>query len=589
MKTLGILGLVIISVVHGTYFTKQNITSGITFVKEGTGLVSYQRWNALYYYSVKGYLDQTVLFENIIEETRRACELLREKNNICTTLIIRLEKYREKIEHSRYVIKGFRKEGRYKRSFFTAVSLTVSTALSIMNVHQAGSYNEIINQLENNMKTQEELRKDQLSVFKESLVSSGNRFKELTNKIISLNSQVSKINESITDKEAYDAIQENFNFLVQTATLIMMDHGRISDIIVELLTGTSINGITDLLPVNKFLEDLKSINYALQAGKHLPIDLSTENIYELFKIMTVKTTVINNRLLIAIAIPITNTIKYDLYRAIPIPTRVNDGVVVIQPSTEYFLTNLKEDHFIPLSLMEYAKCVRKTDNHIICVPTSPIYVGKHTKCEISILNGVDSGELDGHCKFNIKKIQQQNYFVKLLDKPNLFYVYVYEPLRVRSLCEGRDPAEVLIDQNGMLTLDDGCVMSSNGIIMEATYESGFESKYLLESPEFNVSEFASLRHAFSPRANESKVRGEDGGDVKLFENYDEEFNDLQKRVEQIQDRGRKIRLEEHMIDNLPIGEYSWAGIIVVIVLIMIFCILMNKIIELYHCILRDLP
>lgn len=577
MKFVGILGLAIISITRALYFTEQNITSGITFINETSGSISYQRWNALYYYSLKNYLDQTVLFENAIEEMRKTCKLLQEEGSICTTLIIRLEKYREKIEQSREIIRKFGTEGRYKRSIPMFGGLLLAL-FSTMAADQAKIYNDIIEQVEGNLKTHQELRQEQLSVFKDSLTSNDNRFDELTNRINFLTSHA-LMDKNMTNDVSKGAVRENFNFLIQTATLIMIDHNRISDTIIELLTNASLDKITTLIPTSKFIEDLRMIGYALNADKKLPIDINTENIYELFRIMTVKTTIINNRLLIVITIPIVNVMTYDIFRAIPIPTRVNDDAVIIQPSSDYFLMNKKASHFIPLTSEEYAKCTRKSNDHIICAPSSPIFIGRHTKCEIGLFNEIDLKDLNTHCKYNLRKIQQQNYFVRL-GSPNLFYIYIHKPIVVRFLCDGREPTEILLNQNGMLALDDKCVMQSEGFIIEASYDTGFESKYLLESPDFNISDLASLKHIVKRNTDKSKDQEENGKDVTLLENYDVEFNDLQKRVEELQDLEREIVLNQREVNDSPLSGLSW---IYVSIALMILLVIGTKLIQLFHC------
>lgn len=591
MKIIGILGLVtIISITQGTYFTEQNITSGITFIKESNGSISYQKWTALYYYSIKGYLDQTILFENAIEKLQKACSLIKGEYIICTTVIIvRLEKYREKIEHSRDLINRFRTEGRYKRSLFPAAGMLLSTLFGLMDEGQANTYNNIINELENNMKTQKELQKAQLSVFKDSLISNDNRLRELTDKIISLNRNAEKLNQKFNNESMENQNLKNFNFLLQTATLIMIEHNRVSDIINDLLTGSSLHKITALLPAERLVEDLKLISYSLDNDKHLPIDIDKENIYELFRIISVKTTIINNRLLIIITIPIVNTNTYEVIRAIPIPTRINNEAVIMQPSTEYFLINRKAQQFIPITAEEHANCARKTNEHIICSTSSPIYIGRHTRCEVSLFNEVDLQDLNVHCKYNIKKIQQRNYFVKL-GSPNLFYVYINKPIVVRFLCDGREPTEILINQNGMIQIDDKCIMYSEGIMIEAFSETGFESKYLLESPEFNISELDSLKFISKTEMNKS-VTDETEKDVTLLENYNTEFDDLQKRVEQIQEMERTIVFNEK---KYPVPSdfgngISWFKIIYFSIIALILFILINKIISFCYYMLRSQP
>lgn len=585
MKYFGILLLAIISIAQSTYFTKQNIKSGIAFIRETNGSLSYQKWNALYYYDIKSYLDQVVLFENAIKEMRRACKFLLDDNMLCTTLIIRLEKYREKLERTKSIIDRFRMKGRHRQTSFNGSASYRN--FEFINEQHDEIYNDIIDKLEGNLTSQQELNGEYLTIFRGTLILSDNWYRELNNKIIFLNSHAVAVMKSASNNE----VGKNFDFLLELATLIMTEHNRVSDIIVDLLTDMSIQEITTLLPPKKLLEDLKPIGHILDAEKQLPIDLNTEDIFELLKMSMVKTTIVNNRLFIMITIPIVNTISYGLYRAIPIPTRVDNEIVTIQPSTDYFFMNENKSQYIPISVGEYAKCARKSNNQVICNPSSPIFVGQHSGCEIALLNKMNIKDLQFLCGRNIKKIAQRNYFIKM-GSPNIFYVFINKPITVRFLCDGREPAEVLIDQNGMLTLNEKCVMNSEDIEIKASYETGFESKYLLEFPELNISDLIKMKRMKFSLENKSKDEKEQDGDISLPGNYDNGFDDLKERVERIREWEREFLLNENepKFESSLFNGVSWFKTIYISIAIVLSIMLITKIITiLCHCILHGWP
>lgn len=94
MKVVAILLLFCItSSLRGIDFEIKDITSGITFVNEARALVSYQKWNTVYYYNLQEYIDQISSFEITLNEMRKACNLLNLEGSTCLTLIIKFEKY----------------------------------------------------------------------------------------------------------------------------------------------------------------------------------------------------------------------------------------------------------------------------------------------------------------------------------------------------------------------------------------------------------------------------------------------------------------------------------------------------------------
>lgn len=468
MKTILLLFcLTIIAQTQSHNFTKKEITSGITFVNEARVSLSYQKWKMVYYYNLQGYFEQIASFEAIISEMHKACSLLKIDGSTCLTLIIKFEKYREKIDHSNSIIERYNQRGQNKlrRALITPVGTILRVLFGLVDEEQAQLLNDRIMQLEKNAKQKGEFSNERLSIIKSSLISNDKRFKELTAKVITLSIQLKNSNLTTFTQIEQTLISDNFNYLAHSATLIMIELNRISDIIMQLLTNNVSTRITELIPVDILQDNLRDISFNLEIGKKLPIDVEKDNIYEIFDMITIKSTVVNDKLLMILSLPIINEISYDLFRTVPIPTQHMKEVIIIQPSTEYILVNKAASQFIPITSTEYTKCLRKPNNQLICTPTSPIYLNKHHKCEFCLFNKIDIDDLEIHCEFNIRKIQRRNYFIKL-DAPNYYYVFVIYPITIRFICAGREPEEMLISEHGILLIDDHCILKTDSLLIE---------------------------------------------------------------------------------------------------------------------------
>lgn len=575
-----ILCLSMIAGLKSMNFTIKEIISGITFVKEAHVSLSYQKWNMVYYYDLNSYFEQIKLFEKIIDEMHRACDLLKIDGSTCLSLIIKFEKYQEKIEHSKSIIKRYKLDGkiRTQRSLIPQIGTVLKALFGIIDEEQAEIYNKKIIQLEKNAKQKGEFSNERLSIIQSSLMTNDKRFKELTIKIITLSTQLRSLNATTFEKTSQTLISDNFNYLAHSATLIMIDHNRISDIIMQLLTNTISTKITELIPANTLQENLRDISFSLAIGKKLPIDVERDNIYEIFNVIDIKSTVVQEKLLMVISIPIVNEISYNLFRAVSIPTEYKNEAVMIQSSTEYLLANIAASHFLPITSAEYTNCLRKTENQIICNPASPIYLNKHYKCEFCLFNEIDIQDLEIHCENNIRKIPRKNYFIKL-DAPNYYYVYVNSPITIRSICTGREPEEMLVSNHGILLVEDQCIIKTDGLLIEASHTVNNRHTITLESPKFNISELTKLSYVVgydSNRTNNNK--GQDDGDVTLLENFDIETNELLRRVEQAREKEHKL---EFQIDE-NVDSYSWFKMIYSFVIFMIICGIIIMIIKLFH-------
>lgn len=299
MKVVAILLLFcIISSLKGIDFEIKDMTSGITFVNEARALVSYQKWNTVYYYNLQEYIDQISSFEITLNEMRKACNLLNLEGSTCLTLIIKFEKYKEKIEHSKDLISRYKLKGqiRPRRALVPPLGTLLKALIGTVDEEQAELFNERIAQLEKKAKKKGEFNTERLSIIRSSLVSNDKRFKEITSKVIELNSQIKSINSATFDQASKNLITNNFNYLVHTAMLTTIDHIHISDIIMQLLTNSISNKITEIIPTKLFQENLKEITFNLAKGKKLPIDIDRENIYQIFDIITIETTIVENNL-----------------------------------------------------------------------------------------------------------------------------------------------------------------------------------------------------------------------------------------------------------------------------------------------------
>lgn len=569
MKLIILLfGLSIITQSKSINFTEKEITSGITFVKEAQVSLSFQKWKMVYYYNLGSYLEQIAFFENIINEMRKACDLLKIDGSTCLTLIVKFEQYREKINHSNKIIEKYNLKGQHrpKKSLLPSIGVVLGALFGLVDEEQAQVLSDRIEQLERFAQTKGEFSTERLSIIQSSLMINDKRFNELTSKIVMLSAEVKNLNSTTFKQKEQALIADNFNYLVHTATLIMIEHNHMSDIIMQLLTNTISTKITELIPVNMFQDHLRDISFNLAIEKKLPIDVERDNVYELFNIISIKSTVVDKKLMMIISIPIINEISYDLYRTVPIPTEHDKEAIIIQPSTEHILVNKAASQYIPITPNELTNCQKQANNHLICTPASPIYLNKHYKCEFCLFNEIDIPDLELHCEANIHKIPKKNYFVKL-HAPNYYYVFINNPIIIRFICAGREPEQMLITKHGVLLIDDHCVMKTDGLLIEAKYTSETNSSIMIESPRFNVSNLTNLQYIIAYDANRTKSE-ENERDVTLLENFDIETNELMRRIEQSKIRENGINFQQPDILTTP----SWSKIIASFFILIIICI-----------------
>lgn len=483
-----------IAAIHGTDFHENEMTTGLMHIKMGAASISREKWNIMYYYNLEEYFKQIELLEDITTNIEKTCDLQTQINR-CEILLNELRKYNEKNKRSQNIINKFRTNGQERPNTTTTDS---------------SSQNPINNDNEDpkiRMKTK------LLSKIYGSIKANNDRIKQL---ITELNEMKSHFSTNVNSIEG----NNQFNQLVDTAIFIIMNHNHITDSILQLLTDSSTFKLIEFIPTETFEESLRNISLKLPKGKKLPIEIERENIYDLFAITEISTKLIKNELMIVLSIPVINEITYNLYKIIPLPTKREKDTIIIQPSQEYVLVNKAASHYIPLSTTEHINCLRRRNDYLICSPNNPTYTTKFEKCEFYLFEITEGDSFEEQCKFNIRSIQEKNYFIELFS-PNYYYVHVKNQMTLRVLCKGREPEEMIIMNSGILEIDNNCIAETNGISIETKSFVENENLMMIDLQESDYTKLKNRKIKFD----------------QLIKT-----NDATEQIEKIQPKERKVGL-----------------------------------------------
>lgn len=133
------------------------------------------------------------------------------------------------------------------------------------------------------------------------------------------------------------------------ASLAISEHFRLYSQIRRALSDAKDHRVPELIPLEKFQADLKSIASTIKSTHRLSIDLLRENPLHIFKYTEISSLMIQDKLLIEIMIPIAEAERYSLYRAIPIPIQTRNGRVIIRGTKPHFLLSADKTKFIELT------------------------------------------------------------------------------------------------------------------------------------------------------------------------------------------------------------------------------------------------
>lgn len=510
--------IIILPTILNFEFKEKDGKTGIEFINMSPALISFEKWKICYYYELDNYINEIENFKENMKIFEQICEKLKEDNKICYAYIYvtKFKKYSEKINFDENLTKS---NIRTKRAILEIEGKIYYHIFGLLGQDQAKYYNDKIDEIQTNAEKENELSKQQLSIIRSSLEINDHTFQDFNNKINEIFSELQKQNNR-------QLIQENIHFLSQSSTIIMINHNELFDIILEIVTNTIQSKIFKLIPNELLKSELKNINKLLPINKKLPIDTENDDIYKILNALSIRTNLIKNRIIIEIQIPIVFNTEYQLFKSIPIPTQVNDKLIIIKPDQKYFLIDTNHTEIIPLEWTDMQNC-KEITTKIICNPHLETLTDKYGKCILSILGNKTEEDVEHFCTNFITKIPNENYFIRL-DK-NKFFCYIRFPTIFHSFCPGREVKNFIIKKSGILELKNQCYLIKDDMKIIASNEVEFGESHEIIIPRDNLN-LTNILHNMSKFNNENYM---DNQSMLILQKMEKSQFNVYKEIEEI--------------------------------------------------------
>lgn len=375
---LALLTLFALSVSNAFKYENKLNASGVMFAKISQVEISYEYWTICYFYDLTEYFAQIDLFEQNMKQMSIICKKL-QNNTECPKLVIHLENHLEKMSNSRTLIENFNSNNRTKRAI-NFIGKLYNIFFGLLDSDSAEHYNHEIEQLKQNVLKEKDLIKEQLLTVKSNIQVTNATFSEMKHNMLLLEDKLNRLTPS-----SYTNfwLKENFNYLFQLVTMILINHVQVTESVTDILMNSMQGKIMSMIPFNIFKQHLNEVQYSLRKDQRLPFDINRDSIYSILKIINVKSALYNKRILMEIKIPILRNPEFILYRGIPIPTLVNNKLVMIELKSSLFLIDPNNAKYIPMNQNDMENCL-KNDKKMICSPSSPVYFDRRGNCELSL-------------------------------------------------------------------------------------------------------------------------------------------------------------------------------------------------------------
>lgn len=540
--------------VSGILFQPTTERAGVIFTELATTYTYYNRWHLCYYFDLKLYYEQIDKLEICINQMNVICRYV-PSNRICTVLGGMFEVDLRGIKLGQNALK--RIHSRQKRAPFEFMGKFSHMLFGIMDADTARGYDEKINELQSEAELNRNLSKERLSLVKSSIQLNKKTFGTFEEKIDKLHDEINSLRERQNHSLDYIFAEDRFRDIVSIATLILMDHEKLSTQIEDILDDSIEGRLSALIPIEDLENDLAQIQKQLGRNQILPTELKHNGIHNIGRLISTRATLFGNRIFIEMGIPIVENNQYVLYKSVPVPVLFHNRLVVMAPASKYFLMSFLEAIYIPMTEEDLQACLHFDGETLICNPFSPLYHNVYKVCELAIFTNQSDEVTSKTCSFSF--VPMANYIIQI-NHQDKYYVSIEKPIDVLNSCVDKRVEVTRILENGILTIEPECTIRTSDIYIRSHNHKYFnDTKIIFPSNSIhNLNLDTIVNRNFTAYSKQEAV---------LIQDYEGDFDRLAEQADVLIEReNEKIKFEQIHYDNAT-HSYAIFGIMAMIVIL----------------------
>lgn len=527
---------------------------GLVFEQQKNIYLSHDDWKLVYYYDLAQFYEETRKIISIKSTMIRLCDDLKQNiplpntfAHICTYIIKQLKNQEDHINTRDNIIKSFETpKKRNKRAPVEIIGTAAKYLFGILDSESAEKYDRDINNLKTNQSYIYELTKKQTTLIEGLITLHNTTLSEVQNELIAVNTYIREMEKRKDNQmDTFHTITQ-FNSLASSITLTFMHHEEMARKIYNLLTNTIHGKITDIIPTDQLKINIRDISKHLNNNIILPINMENENIYEIFKYTTIRSTLHEDKIIIELSLPLIENEKWIFYKTTPLPINNKTNCVIIRTTHTHFFTDLNHKAYIPTEKNSLKNCV-KTQSKIIC-KINEIMTSTDKICELLLLDDTNLKKIPEECE--VAAISNKNYILNT--NPNKYYLSTSKPYNIRTNCNDQIK-NINITTNGYLNIEPGCTaVSSFFKIKQATVKK--QLNFISITPEFNFN-FENFDKHIKPEKTEQNY---------VVHDHRKDFDNLIKKTSEIK------KLEQEQLTTTQFFTYTFSPFTAIIIFTTIF-------------------
>lgn len=573
--TFILAGTPLLQAQEGFEFREMEVKTGIIFAPTSTAQLAYDEFTLVYHFELRQYYDNVEMAETCISQLDKLCRTYKELQPMdCKIYMGHAKNQLATIMTDREIIESLNmgENRRKRRGLVNVIGSAESYLFGTLSANDGEKYNMEIQNLKEGNRHHNELLEKQVMIMEKLVRTTNTSMEQINSKF----SEMESVLHEITTHKVEEDVEVAFAYLATLSGILFMEIDETSRDLKSLLTHATRGAAIDFIAKTQLGENLKTIQNTLKQEKQLPIDANTDNPYSIYRSTVIRTSLHNKRVLIELSIPILDREIFQIYEAIPIPSKLGNGLGTLKVTSQWFLTNTDKTKYIPISQEELNTCFQMTGQKSICKHRGLVFGNKNEICELSILEDPYSSQIPESCEFY--QVPTRNYFINLQDSDSFYCKVASEPNPV-VICDNGTTKK--LEKSGILKLQKNCHLR-NG---DSTLKAGITTKVNIEkiiNPEiipnelFNSLDFK-IGNTKNPNMAKTIVQNN-------FQEIHEDINDYKARFHQ-------LRFVEEMNEKMQnTSNLTWTAVGLVILVILaaaIFLIIQFKCSPM-SCLLRAL-
>lgn len=433
-------------------------TTPIVYTNLAKAHVSYTEFKLIHHVDIDPVYQMATTINTLMDKAANLCAKF--ETDICSTEMEFMQRNIREIELELNQIDAYGKRIRAKRGFCDTCGWLMNKVYGVMDAYTAEEYAEKINQLQNETITQHDLMLNQMRLTETSLNMDKQFIEKLDNRTRDTIKDLSKMAHRLDD----DEIRTEFIQIMQLIEQMVQERrGMVTRVKTALQEATS-GKIPDLIPLTQLEEDVHHIHDGISADYALPIDFMDQPAINIFAYARLRAIKRGHRILIEINIPVTMRTKFNLWKATPIPFRINNYTMIVRPQTTFFLLDEHETQYIALRERDLLTEVTVSDREIIYRPTAVISLEKENICEWRAYAAKTTSEIIQACKTS--QIPTANYIIEI-NENDVYFLSIATPMTITETCGDGVTSRKTLVSDEMWKMKANCSIRTSQFIIQA--------------------------------------------------------------------------------------------------------------------------